>query len=439
MNVTIENLAPCKKALRVDIDAQTVDETFKDVTQTFQREARLPGFRPGKAPISVIEKNFAKALEDEARRKLVNDSYKAAVKNHNIHAIGNPEVETLQFGRGQQFQVKYTVETAPDFELPDYKGLPVKKEKRTVTDADVDRAIDVLRDRVADYRDVERPAQTGDFVVVNYTGTSEGKPLTEFSPTARGLTHQENFWMEIKPGHFVPGFTEQLVSANKGDKRTVTVDFPADFVAPQLAGKKGEYQVEIIQVKEKALPELNDEFATKWGAENLQALRDGVRKDLEAELQNNQRRSIRNQLVHALSSRVQCELPASLIEGETRNVIYDIVLENQRRGISKEKLDEQKDEIFNYASANARERLKNSFLLGRIAEKEGLKVTQDEIAGRVLALAREQQAKPEALIKQLKQNNGFPAIHEEILLAKVVDFLEQHAAIEEVEPAQPAA
>src|SRR5690606_28442808 len=116
-----------------------------------------------------------------------NDSYSRAIKEYKVHAIGNPEVEVLQFARGQEFQAKFTVETAPDFELPDYKGLPAKKEKRTVTDADVDNALNVLRERAADYKDVERAAQTGDFVVVNYSGTSEGKPLIELAPTARGL------------------------------------------------------------------------------------------------------------------------------------------------------------------------------------------------------------------------------------------------------------
>ena len=444
MNVNIENVAPCRKALRVDVDAKTVDDTFKQVTSAFQREVKLPGFRPGKAPLHVIEKNFAKDLENEARRRLVNDSYSRALKDHKVHALGNPDVEVVQFARGQEFQAKFTVDTAPEFEIPEYKGLPAKKEKRSVTDTDVENALNVLRERAADYKDVERPAQDGDFVVVNYTGTSEGKPLIELAPTARGLTHQENFWMEIKPGHFIPGFTEQLVGAAKGEKRTVHVDFPADFVAPQLAGKKGEYQVEIVQVKEKALPALDEEFAKRWGAESVQALKDGVRKDLEGELEANQRKSIRTQIVEALSNRVQCELPQSLIEGETRQVIYDIVLENQRRGISKEQIDEKKDEIYNYATSNARERLKTSFLLARIAEKEEIKVTQQEIANRVLYMAQQQQVKPEALVKDLKKNNGLNQIHEQILLSKVVDFLEQNAAIEEVEPApaapeQPAA
>jgi len=299
----------------------------------------------------------------------------------------------------------------------------------------MDRALTVLRDRMATYNDVDRAAQNGDIVVVNYTGTSEDKPLTDFAPTARGLTQQQNFWMEIKPGHFIPGFTEQLVGAKKGEKRTVNVDFPADFVAQQLSGKKGTYEVEIVQVKEKVLPEVTDDFAKQWGAENAEKLREGVRKDLEAQLEENTRKSIRAQVVEGLSRKVQVDLPETLVQGETRNTIYDIVAENQQRGITKEAMDEKKDQIFQYASNSAKERLKVAFLLGRVAEKENIKVEQEEIAGRVLQIAQERQIKPEKLVKDLQKSNGFPQIHEQILMSKVVDFLEKNAAIEEVQPA----
>ena len=202
MNVTVENLAPCRKLLRVDVDAQTVDQAYASVTNELQRSIRLPGFRPGKIPPQVITKNFSKDLENEVRRKIVNDSYKKALADHKIHPVGSPEVKEGQLGRSQNFTFDITIETAPDFELPDYKGLPAKKEMRTVNEADMDRALTVLRDRMATYNDVDRAAQNGDIVVVNYTGTSEDKPLTDFAPTARGLTQQQNFWMEIKPGHF---------------------------------------------------------------------------------------------------------------------------------------------------------------------------------------------------------------------------------------------
>jgi trigger factor len=297
----------------------------------------------------------------------------------------------------------------------------------------------VLRERGATYNDVDHPAAEGNIVVVNYSGTSEGRPLTDFAQTARGLTHQQNFWMEIKPGHFVPGFTEQLVGATKGEKRTVKVTFPQEFVAPELSGKEAVYEVEIVQVKEKVLPELNDEFAKQWGAESMDKLREGVRKDLENEIESNTRRSVRSQLIQALSDRVQCELPESLVQGETRNAIYNIVAENTQRGVSKDVIDQKKDEIYSYAANSAKEKLKVSFLLGRVAEKEKIQVTREELMGRIVQIANERETKPEKLIKDLQKSNGFGAIHEQILLSKTVDFLEQHAAIEEVQPAPAGA
>ena len=440
MNVTIESLAPCRKVLKVDVDAKTVDDTFEKVTNQFQRGVKLPGFRPGKVPKEIITRNFARDVESEVRRKIVNDSYKKALEDHKIHVVGSPEVKEGSFARTQNFTFDITVETAPDFELPDYKGLPATKEMRVVSEEDGTRAIDVLRERMANYNDVERAAKEGDIVVVNYNGTAEGRPLTDFAPTARGLTTQQNFWMEIKPGHFVPGFTEQLVGASKGDKRTVNVQFPEDFVTRELVGKQGVFEVEVVQVKEKTLPETNDEFAKQWGAESFDKLKEGVRQDLENELQGKTRQSIRAQLVQALSQKLQFELPESLVQGETRNVVYNIVAENQQRGVTKENIEEKRDEIFNYASQSAKERLKLGFLFGRIAEKEGIKVTRDEITRRILQIAQQQEVKPEKLIKDLDKSGGFGRIHEDILMSKVIDFLEQNAQIEEVPPSsEPAA
>jgi trigger factor len=243
--------------------------------------------------------------------------------------------------------------------------------------------------------------------------------------------------MEIKAGHFVPGFTEQLVGASKGDKRTVTVIFPQEFVAPQLSGKEGVYEVEIVQVKEKVLPELNDEFAKQWNAESFEKLRAGVRQDLEAEAEVKIRRDVRSQLIESVSNRVQCELPDTLVQGETRSTVYNIVAENTQRGVSKEAIDEKKDEIYSYAASTAREKLKVAFLLGRIAEKEGIKITREELMARIIAMANEREMKPEKLLKDLQKSDGFGPIHEQILLAKVVDFLERNAAIEEVQPPPP--
>ncbi|MBI3416748.1 MAG: trigger factor [Verrucomicrobia bacterium] len=438
MNVTVENLAPCKKLVRVDVDSAAVDAAFEATAKTYQSQARLPGFRPGKAPRPLIEKNFAQEIQDEVKRKLIGDSYRRAIDEQKLRVIGYPDIEEIAFGRGQTLQFAATIETAPEFELPEYKGLAVKIETRAVTEEDIQRALQVLQGQRATYNDVAHPVQTGDCVVVNYTGTCDGKPITDLAPAAKGLTEQKNFWMHVEKDSFIPGFTEQLVSAQAGEKRTVNVDFPAEFVTPQVAGKKGVYEIEIVQVKERVLPELTDEFAKQFGAESLEKMREGVRNDLENELKHKRNTSIRNQLVGELLKRVTCELPESVVHNETRNVVYDIVRENQQRGVAKESIDEKKDEIYFHANASAKERIKAAFLLGRIAENEKILVTREEITQRILFLASQYQVKPDKFIKQLQERDGITEIQEQILTSKVIDFLQLHAKIEET-PAAPAA
>ena len=230
MNITVENLAPCKKLLRVELDAKAVDETFDAVTKDYQKQASLPGFRPGKAPRDLVIKKYEADINDDAKRKLIGEAYRKALDEKKIVVISQPDIEEIQFGRGQSLQFAATIETAPEFQLPEYKGLPVKKEIKSVTPADVDRAIEMLARQHIKFETAAREAKTGDVVVVNYTGTCDGKPLTDIAPTAKGLTGQTNFWVEIEPDKFIPGFAEQLVGAKAGDKRTVNVDDAGDFV-----------------------------------------------------------------------------------------------------------------------------------------------------------------------------------------------------------------
>lgn len=432
MSTTIEHLGPCKKLLRVEVEAAAVDKAFDATRTDFVRHVTLPGFRPGKAPQPLVQRTFADRIAEEVKRKLLNESYRQALDEHKLRPVSQPQIEEIQFGPGQAMIFTATVETEPQFELPDYTGLAVRRENRVVTDEDVERALNSLREQKATFADVDRPVQTGDFVVVNYTGTCDGKPITETAPTAKGLTQQTNFWLHVQTEHFIPGFTDQLVGANQGEKRTVTVTFPQDFVARELSGKVGVYEVEVVQVKEKIVPALDDALAQAYGAENLEKLKEGVRKDLDNELKTKIRRDVRNQLVAGLLGRVTVELPDSMVELETRGAVYDIVRANAERGVPKEAIDEKKDEIYTVASNNARERLKVAFLLGRIAEKESIKVTDQEMTNQLLYMAAQQQVKPEKLVKQLRESGGLADLQRQILHAKVLDFLELKAQVEEV-------
>ena len=432
MNITVENLAPCKKLLRVEVDAKAVDEAFDAVTKDFQKQASLPGFRPGKAPRAMVLKKYEADIKDEVKRKLIGDSYRKALDEKKIAVIGYPDIEEIQFGRGQALQFAATIETAPEFQLPEYKGLPARREAKSVIAADVDRAIELLARQHTKFETVARELRRGDVAVVNYTGTCDGKPITDTAPAAKGLTEQKNFWVDAAPDSFVPGFADQIIGAKAGDRRTVNVEFPADFVTKQLAGKKGVYEVEVVEVKEKVLPPIDDAFAKKYDAENLPKLREGVHRDLENELKYSQAKAVRGQIIRALLTATNFDLPETAVAHETRTVVYDLVRENTQRGVARDLIEKQKDEIYFAATQSAKERVKLSFLIQRIAEKEGIQVSQDEVLKRVQSLAMAYQIPLEKFLKDLQKRNGVVELYDQIAHEKVLAFLEQNAKIEEV-------
>lgn len=436
MNVSVENLAPCKKLLRVELDAKSVDEIFDAITKDFQKQAALPGFRPGKAPRDMVVRKYGGEIKDEAKRKLIGDNYRKALDEQKIHAIGYPDIEEIQFDRGQNLIFAATIETAPEFQLPEYKGLPAKVEAKSVADADVAKALDLLRGQHAKFETVTRELKAGDVAVVNYTGTIDGQPLTSLAPTAKGLTEQKGFWVEIKPGSFIPGFSEQLIGAKAGEQRTVNVDFPADFVSKELQGKKGVYQVEVVEVKEKILPELNDELAKKYGADNVEKLTIGVRTDLENELKYSRSKAVRQQVINTLLEKLNFELPESAVAAETRNLVYDLVRQNTQRGVAREMIEKQKDEIYAAAAGSAKERVRFAFIVQRIAEQEKIQVSQEDAMRRAQSVAAMNQIPLEQFIKDLQQRNGVNELFEQVLHEKVLELLEKNATITEITVAQ---
>ena len=437
MNVTVQELAPCKKLVRFEVTAEEVEKTFEATAKDFMKHAALPGFRPGKAPKEMVLKQFDKDIAEEVKRKLIGETYRSGIKEQKLDVLGYPDIEEIQFERGKPLQFAATVETSPSFEMPEYRGLPARREARSVTEEDLKRALEALRGQQAKFEKVDRELKEGDFAVVNYTGTCEGKPITDLAPTAKGLTEQKNFWIEAKPDSFIPGFAAQLLGAKSGDKRTVTVDFPADFVTPQLAGKQGVFEVELVEVKERRLPEIDDAFAKSYDAENLDKLREGVRQDLQNELNQTQKKNLRNQVLRALLDKVQFDLPESMVQHETRSVVYDIVNENQKRGVPKDAIERQKDEIYSVANQSARERVKTAFLFKRIAEKEGIRVTPEEVNARVVTLAHLYQMPPKNFLKELEKRDGLDEIVQQLVHEKILNFLHEHAKIEDV-PAAPA-
>jgi trigger factor len=325
------------------------------------------------------------------------------------------------------------LDAAPEFTLPDYKGIAVKKKTVAVKDEDVTGMIDTLRDQQADFVPIEgRALQNGDFAILTYSGICDGKPISELAGEAKTLGENKDFWMLIGPDSFLPGFCDQLVGAQPGEKRQAMVDFPADFPQKPLAGKKATYFVDVTGIREKKLPELNDEFAKKAGMDNLEKLTAEVRKSLEGQRGHEAMTEVRNQLVEHLINAVEFDLPESLIAQETRSIVYDLVRENSMRGISKEQLEQQKTEIYKFATEQAKTRLRSSFILDAIAEQEKIAVETSEINQRIAELAQRNRVTPERLRAQLEERNGLDDLTEQIRVGKTVDFLLANAKVETV-------
>ena len=439
LNVELVDLGPCKKQLRFELPAEEVDAAFAASAKNFQKQANLSGYRKGKAPIAKVQAQFADQIESRVREQLLNDSYRKGIEDNKLRPILNPEVEEVNFKQGEVLTFIATVEIEPTFELPDYKGLPAERPKVEITDQNVDSAIERLREGRAEYKDQDREVKDGDYVNVSFTGTSDGKPLTEIAPTARGMTEQKNMPLHVhadgEHDHFIPGFTKQLIGATKDAQLTVEVTFPDEFNAqPKLQGIKATYEVTVGQVKEKVMPELDDEFAKSWEAESLEKLREGVRDDLEANQKGDANRLVRMQTQRAFAEKLNFDVPESVQQQEMHGAVNNMVRSRRSAGETEEDIEKAKDQITAEANTAAIDNLRWFFAHKRIAEEEKLEVGREEVI-RVIAMQAQQMGKdPKQHIKELADNNQFGHIQDRILEEKVIDLMAEHARITDIEP-----
>jgi trigger factor len=405
MNITVEDVAPCKKRLKIEVSANRVQQAYDRIATDFQKQARIPGFRPGHAPRTVILKKFQKDIESETQRTLVPEAYREAISEKKLRVVSAPAIEDLKYQPGLSLSFSTVVELAPEFKLPAYKGLVLKKHETGVTDEEVEKTLQTLTDQRARFEDApERPLAMDDYAVISYTGTLEGRPLTDVLPkTAGNLAQNPQFWLWMRPDGFLPKFAEQCVGMTKGQTRTVEVEFPADFPQEALAGKKAAYQVELKEIKIKVAPPIDDTFAQEVAKMNLADLKGRVRTNLEQDKKAQADRAARGEIIQKLISSVEFELPPSPVDEETHATVYDIVAENQARGIPANVLEEKKDEIFTNAAKSARDLVKFKFIAAQIAENEKI---------------------------EIRKNNAVETIRQQILRQAVLDFLLKEAKFE---------
>ena len=434
MNVQLENLPNCLTTLRVEVPADKVSQTREALVREYAQHAKLPGFRPGKAPRAVVETKFKKDIQEELQKRLLSDSVRQAIADNKLRVLTISNVEDVEFGVDQTLRYTATVVTAPQFELPEYKGLKVELPSAEVDEKDIDEGIDRLREQAADFTDVtDRALAMDDFGVVTYTGTIDGKPADEVVPAAKVLAHNTDFWVKLTPETFLPGFSEKIIGAAVGETREFDLTVPAEFAVKDLASKTLHYTVTLNAIKTKNLPEANDAFAaTIVAGKTLAELRELIKGEITRQKASEQEGAKRDQIMKQLLAKVECELPEGMLQSETRRLLGEVVRENQSRGVPDEVIRENQQSLQTSAAENARERLKGSFVLMRIAEAEKITVTREEFNQHLAMMAMRYRMPLDKLQKELEKREALDSVNEEILTGKVLDFLVANASVETV-------
>jgi trigger factor len=435
MKVEVEKQPESVSTLRIELLPEEVSKEWEVIANSFARFAKIPGYRPGKAPRSVIEKRFRKEIQDEVTKKLVSKSYRDAIEQKKLRVASLTNLEDVQFGEDKSMRFRATVVTAPEFDLPEYKNIPVKLPDTKVSEPEIDAALERLREQTADFIDVpERGLQMEDFAVIDFEGSIEGKPINEVAPQAsKNLQGGKKFWLRLAPDNFLPRFCEQLVGQKSDETRTVIVDVPADFPIKELAGKQATYSVTVREIKQKVLPALDDAFADKLiKGKTLADLRHMVEHDLEHEKEHEVERAKEAQIVTYLHERINFDLPPALLRNETRRVLGELVQRNRARGIPDEMLKDKEKELIENAGGLAAHRLKTNFILHRIAENEKIEVSREDVDLRVRQDAARYNISVEKMRKELEEHDGLNSLAEQIVLGKTLDFLKANVSVEAV-------
>jgi trigger factor len=433
MNVEVENLPNCIASLHIELPPDFVTKEWNEVVKGFRKVARIPGFRPGKAPQNVVEAKFRKEIQEELTKKLVSQMTREAIREKGLNVLSISDVDAVEFTPERSMRFTATLITAPEFELPDYKGIQVKVPSGEVTDQEVEQALQNLRERHATFSDVQgRGLEMGDFAVIDYATTLDGRPLLEVEPRApKKLGGGADFWIKLEENTFLKGFSERLLGMQSGQTRDFNLAVPNDYPFAELANRALDFNVTLKGIKSMQLPELTDELAAQVVAGfTLQKLKEGLKEQLGAEKESRLQTLKQNQIVNYLASHVECELPQSYVKDETRRIMSEIVQHNQMRGISEDVLRENQKDIISAASRNARDRLKANFILTRIAEKEGIEVKPQELRERVQILANQYRVKFEKMMSDLEEKRALGQVREEVLIGKVLDFLTSNANVE---------
>jgi trigger factor len=416
---TVKDLSPARKDIEAELSAEEVLREFEQVLDRYAGRAKLKGFRPGKAPKSMVKQMFGPDIRSSVLDSLVPKVLDEVLAAKAIHPVGAPVIRDILCEEGQPLRFKAGIEVWPEFELPSYKNITVKKREAVVRDEDVDRALEELREKSAEYVPVEnRGVARGDYAVIELQG--KDRKSKRYLPVEKVV---------VLAGHGGndPAINENLIGLKPGEEKTFVHSYPADDKNKKLAGKEIEYRLKVVSVKEKRLAELNDDFARTLGEhESLAGLRETLRQDIRNVREKEARREMAEEAVKLVLERTVIELPPSAVDQEARGILKEWLASTSSPGPAQGAL----DDLGKQARVRAEANLKRHLVLRKIAEAESLQVSEEEMDEEIREMARASQIPLARAMESFNRDNRREGLRTSLLLRKAIDFLLKQAIIE---------
>lgn len=428
MKTALEEISTVKKKLNVEIEASEVDKKLSQAYKELAKMAKIPGFRPGKAPRAILERHYGPRVTEQVQRELISETFPKAVENTQAFPVSTPLFEKEGLKKGEIFRYSALIEVRPQFELDGYLGIEVEKEALSVSEEDVTRRLKEIRRAYGTLNSIqeERPIRKGDYVVLDYQGFEKGEPI-------EGV-QGENFLLNIGSGDFHPDFESGIIGLRKGEETQIHVGFAEDYYQDKLAGKAVDFTVQILDIKEMELPDLNDEFACSLNAgfHTLEELREKLRENINFEEEKRIDRELKQRLIKKISDSVDVEVPESLVKAQRDSTLEKIKQNLSRSGSNLEKAGLSEQKLMEDLRPAAEGRVKEKLIIGKIAEQQQITVDEDDVKDGFDRLARNTGQDAEALRKHYEANNLLDSLREDLLEEKTLNYLVDHANIKEV-------
>jgi len=423
MRTRIKNIEECTKLFQIEIPRDTVEKVTEEVYREIKKVAKIPGFRPGAVPKDLLEKHYAEDAEKEVLKRLIPAGYRQAVQNHKIDPVAMPEILNVNFQKDKPFTFEARVDVRPSLRLKNYKGIKVDKKRVSVSKQEIDDTMTKLRDMSAKYKDVDRAIKKDDYAVCDIEAFIEGKSVSK---------KNTGTWVQVNKDASLLGMGEELIGLTKGQEKEVTAKLPENYPDKKYAGKSAQFKILVKEIKEKDLPELNDDFAKTMKAENIDALRKDIEAQLFARKENTLKINMENQILSKLLKDNKFNVPSNLVKRQKEVLVKRLEGELIQKGLPKEETEKKIKELDPKLEADAFNKVRIYFILEDIASREKIQVSDEDIEERIRSIALSTGRPADEIRAYYEKENLIEGLAEEIKENKALDFLLNEANINEI-------